>query len=89
MKSVFDGHSPTDMNGLVLPIKDGAMRIVKPKPPKGGLKIDYAVADGNILMSFSEPIDYMVLTPDQAGKIVADLEVAVRYARTLHVVKED
>ncbi len=83
---MFDNHSPTDMNGLVLPLKDGAMKIVKPKPRSGELKIDYAVADGQVLMSFSEPVEWLVLTPEQAGKIIADLEVAVRYARTVHVV---
>jgi hypothetical protein len=92
MKSVFDGHSPTDMNGIVIPLNaapQGIAKIVNPNASPNALAIQIQVLDGMVIVDLGQPARWFGMTPDEAGKLSADLEVAVRSARTLHVPKED
>ncbi len=88
----FDGHSDTNMDGLVVPLghrPQGVATLVNPHAGTGRLAIQLVVADGRVIVDFGQPIQWVGLTPDEAGKLSADLEVAVRYARTLHTEAPD
>ncbi len=88
----FDGHDDRGMTGVVVPlgaVPQGVARIVNPNATAGALAIQLQVVDGRIIVDFGRVVHWIGLTPEEAGKLSADLETAVRYARTLHVPAGD
>ena len=83
---MFDNRDSRGIDGLVLPLRNqGVAKIINPKAAPDALAIQFSVLDGHILMDFGQPIQWVKFTQEQASKIIADLEMCVRYARTLHV----
>ncbi len=83
----FDGRDSTGIDGLVMPLADERQRVAKivnPNARPDALAIMFAVVDGDIRVDFGQPVEWVLFTPEQASKIVGDLEQCIRYARTLH-----
>jgi hypothetical protein len=88
MREGFDGHNSADLIGLVKPLAaapQGVAKIVNPNASPNALAIQYQVLDGVIYLHFGLPVEWIGLTPDEAGGMIAALEGCVRYARTVHV----
>ena len=75
------------MTGVVVPLgatPQGTVTLLNPNASARALAIQLVVIDGRVIVDFGQSIRWIGLTPDEAGKLSADLEVAVRYARTVH-----
>ncbi len=88
----FDGHDDRGMTGVVVPlgaVSQGVAQLINPNATPDALAIQLQVVDWRIIVYFGRAIRWIGLTPEEAGKLSADLETAVRYARTLHVPAGD
>lgn len=84
---MFDNRDSKGIDGLVIPLADerqGVAKILNPNARPDALAIQFSVLDGEILLDFGQPLQWVRFTQEQASKVIADLEQCVRYARTLH-----